>query len=64
MFETKIKPDYSEAIAKFVKSGGQINLAKVKVLLKANATCMDLLSSKPVNLANITVLNAVNVLAN
>ena len=42
----------------------QINLAKMKVLLKANATCMDLLSSKPVNLANITVLNAVNVLAN
>ena len=27
MFETKIKPDYSEAIAKFVKSGGQIKQA-------------------------------------
>ena len=64
MFETKIKPDYSEAIAKFVEVHRQINLAKVKVLLKANATCMDLLSSKPVNLANITMLNAVNVLAN
>lgn len=27
MFETKIKPDYSEAVAKFVKSGGQIKQA-------------------------------------
>ena len=27
MFETKIKPDYSEAIAKFVKIGGQIKQA-------------------------------------
>ena len=26
-FETKIKPDYSEAVAKFVKSGGQIKQA-------------------------------------
>ena len=29
MFETKIKPDYSEAIAKFVEVHRQINLAKM-----------------------------------
>jgi len=29
MFETKIKPDYSEAIAKFVKSGGQLTIVPV-----------------------------------
>ena len=30
MFETKIKPDYAEAIAKFVEVHRQINVAKVK----------------------------------